>query len=361
MALVYDRVNKFGGAERVLLSLHTLFPKAPLYTSVYNQKTAPWAKVFKVKTSFLQKIPLARRFHEYFAILMPAAFESFDFSQYDLVISITSEAAKGIRTSGKTIHLCYCLTPTRYLWSGYDKYFENPLLRIISYPMVWYLRRWDKKAAKRPDIMVAISKEVQKRIKRYYKRDVQVIYPPVQIPHAKFQVLSKRSKYPIQNFQYFLVVSRLVPYKRIDLAIKAFNELQLPLKIIGTGSEFFKLKQMSGPTIEFLGNLTDEQLLGYYKKCVALIFPGFEDFGLVIVEVQRFGKPVIAYRGGGAVETMMHGKTGLLFYPQTKKALVDAVKRLKKKKFNPKISKQNAMRFNETTFIKNLKRIIQNI
>src|SRR3990172_2765359 len=168
IALVYDRVNKWGGAERVLLALHEMFPKAPLYTSVYDSKNAPWAQVFpKVVTSFLQKLPFAKSNHEFLAPLMPLAFESFDFSGFDLVISVTSEAAKGIKTRFGTLHVCYCLTPTRYLWSGYDDYFKGSPFKVVTKPIINYLRWWDKRAAKRPDVMIAISSEVQNRIKKY--------------------------------------------------------------------------------------------------------------------------------------------------------------------------------------------------
>ncbi|MEK7497519.1 MAG: hypothetical protein AAB656_01225 [Patescibacteria group bacterium] len=180
-AIVYDRVNKWGGAERVLLTLHEMFPGAPLYTSVYNSKTAPWAAVFpKVYTSFLQNFPFAKNNHELYAILMPIVFESFDFDEYDLVISVTSEAAKGVITKPGTKHICYMLTPTRYLWSGYKEYFKNPLVRFISKPIINYLRSWDKVAAFRPDEIIAISTEVQRRVKKYYNRESKIIFPPAE-------------------------------------------------------------------------------------------------------------------------------------------------------------------------------------
>lgn len=194
VAIVYDRVNKWGGAERVLLALNEIFPNAPLYTAVYSPKNAPWAKVFpKVIPSFLQKIPLASDRHEHFPYLMPLAFETFDFSEYDLVISVTSEAAKGVITKPGTLHVCYCLTPIRYLWSHYDFYFKNPpdsfkrypLFRLISKPHVWYMRKWDLIASQRPDVYVAISTTVKKRIKKYYDRDSQIIYPPTDIKKFK--------------------------------------------------------------------------------------------------------------------------------------------------------------------------------
>ena len=181
VALVYDRVNKWGGAERVLLAFHKLFPEATLYTSVYNPKNAPWAKAFAIKTSFLQSFPYASSSHEFYPFLMPLAFENFSFDEYDLVISVTSEAAKGIMTKPKTMHICYCLTPTRYLWSGYSDYFDNSFFRFATKPVISYLRSWDMVASQRPDMYIAISKEVKERIKKYYGRESEVIYPPVDI------------------------------------------------------------------------------------------------------------------------------------------------------------------------------------
>src|SRR3989344_2621203 len=244
VALVYDRVNKWGGAERVLLALHKIFPDAPLYTSVYDNDKAPWAKVFKIKTSFLQNFPFASQNHEFYAPLMPLVFESFGFDEYDLVISVTSEAAKGVLTKPKTKHVCLCLTPTRYLWSGYNNYFIDPIFKLISKPFVWYLRWWDRVAAKRPDIYIAISQEVRSRIKRYYQRESVVVYPPVELSNK-----AKRTKHITPNTKYFLVVSRLVPYKRIDVAIDACNALSYPLVIVGEGSEKKRLKELAGSTI----------------------------------------------------------------------------------------------------------------
>ncbi|QQG40440.1 MAG: glycosyltransferase [Candidatus Levyibacteriota bacterium] len=342
VALVYDRVNKWGGAERVLLTLHEMFPDAPLYTSVYDSKKAPWADIFDIRTSFLQKLPISFH-HEYYPFLMPLAFEGFSFDDYDLVISVTSEAAKGIITKPHTLHICYCLTPTRYLWSGYENYFRNPLFQILSYPSVSYLRAWDLVAAKRPDAYIAISKEVQNRIKKYYDRESEVIYPPVEIPNTKYQ---------IPNTGFFLVVSRLVSYKRIDIAIEACNRLRLPLKIVGVGSEEKRLKRIAGSTIEFLGNLTDNELVRYYKACLALIFPGNEDFGIVMGEASLFSKPVIAFKGGGALEIIREGKTGAFFYPQTAQALTDCLMIFKSKSFKDEIIKDCAVRFGKDRFKK---------
>lgn len=350
VALVYDRVNKWGGAERVLLALHELFPKADLFTSVYDKKGGSWARVFpQIHTSFLQQIPFAKRNHEYLAPLMPIAFESFNFSDYDLVISVSSEAAKGIITNGHTVHISYCLTPTRYLWSGYDNYFAKSLLKTLSSPAVAYLRHWDQMAAQRADHMIGISSEVKSRIKQYYKRDSKIIFPPVEI--SKFSSSKKSKKEP----EYFLLVSRLVKYKRVDLAVEAFNKLKLPLVIVGTGKQEKYLKKIAKKNIKFVGQLTDLQLQSYYSGARALIFPQFEDFGLVAVEAQAAGIPVIAYDKGGARDTVIHGKTGVFFEAQTVDSLIKAVKTIDKIKFNRENIYENAQRFSKERFLQEFK------
>lgn len=352
VALVYDRVNKWGGAERLLLLLHQIWPEAPLYTAVYNPQTAPWARKFKIISSFLQKFPFAKVRHEVYPYLMPVAFESFDFGEYDVVISVTSEAAKGIITKPETLHLCYCLTPTRYLWSGYEDYFRNKTLRFLARPIVAYLRTWGKIASQRPDAYLAISKNIQKRIKKYYRRDSKVIYPPVDTEKWQPIVEDKVA-------DYFLVVSRLVTYKKIDLVVRVFNQLNLPLKIVGVGREETKLKRMARGNVQFLGHLTDNQLLGYYQKCHAVIFPQEEDFGLVPLEAQSCGRPVIAYRSGGALETVIEGKTGLFFEKQREKELISAIKKSKNLKFSPQVCRTNALCFSQKIFRKEMKRLME--
>jgi glycosyltransferase involved in cell wall biosynthesis len=355
VALVYDRLNKWGGAERVLLALHKLFPKAPLYTSVYDRKKAPWADVFEVRTSFLQNFPFSTH-HELFAPLMPLVFESFNFDEFDLVISVTSEAAKGIITKPSTKHICYCLTPTRYLWSGYDEYFKNPLFKLIATPLILYLKFWDRIAATRPDEYIAISKEVQSRIRKYYGRESAVVHPPIDgIKNEVFNIKDVSTP----NAPFFLIVSRLVPYKKIDLAIKAFNELKLPLKIIGIGAEMNRLKAISGPTIDFLGYLTDKELVRYYGECCALVFPGIEDFGLTILEAQSFGKPVIAFRAGGALETITEGKTGIFFDEPNAESLIKAVNQLSNLAIDPEDCINKAREFSFEQFKKNFMRRIE--
>jgi glycosyltransferase involved in cell wall biosynthesis len=367
VAIVYDRVNKWGGAERVLLVLHEMFPDAPLYTSVYSPSGAPWARIFpKVIPSFIKKIPLARDRHEHFPYLMPIAFESFDFGDFDLVVSVTSEAAKGVITKPSTKHVCYCLTPTRYLWSGYDDYFKYTPIKYLSYPIISYLRYWDKIAAQRPDVMVSISTEVQKRIDKYYGRDSVIIYPPVEIENFQFPPKSSATGQAISNFQakrgdYFLVVSRLVPYKKVDLAIDAFNELGYPLVVVGTGWDERKLKRKALSNVTFTGHLTDKELASYYQRARAFVFPQKEDFGLVAVEAQAAGCPVIAYKNGGALDTVIDGKTGVFFEEQNKLNLIDAVNRFQQLSFKKKDLIDNARRYSKERFKREFLKIVKNV
>lgn len=362
IALVYDRVNKWGGAERVLLALHELFPQAPLFTAVYSQKRAPWAKVFpKVIPSFLQKIPLTNTNHEFLGTFTPLAFESLDFDGWDLVISVTSEAAKGIITKPGTAHLCYCLTPTRYLWSAHDLYFRHPPSKFayfpffwqITRPLVWYLRKWDRMAAQRPDEMIGISNAVRERIDKYYQREAEVIFPPVEVD--KFKIKDPKSKR--ENF--YLIVGRLIPYKKADLAVRTFNKLGLPLVVVGSGSEEARLKKMAKPNIKFVGELTDAKLADYYRKCTALIFPQEEDFGIVVLEAQAAGAPVIAYKAGGALDTVIDGETGIFFKKQTVQSLVKAVKRFEDLRFDSDKLTTNAQRFSKNNFKKNFARLVR--
>lgn len=348
---MYDRVNKWGGAERVLLALHKIFPHAPLYTSVYHPQKAKWAKKFTVKTSFLQKVPLAQTYHQFFAPLMPFAFKSFRFDAYDVVLSVTSESAKAIKVVGDVKHICLCLTPTRYLWSGYEEYFPHTIVRNLTKPVVSALRFLDKKSAQNPHQIIAISKEVQKRIRTYYGRKSELLYPPISLS------FSKRKKKP---GKYFLVVSRLsrlTGYKRVDLAVKAATELSLPLIVIGQGNAKY-LKKYAGPTVKFVGKVSDKKLQTYYQNAKALIFPGKEDFGLVMVEAQAAGVPVIAYKAGGAREIVKEGKTGVFFPKQTVVSLVNTLKSFKESTYNSKSCQENSKRFSFSYFEKSLKEYI---
>lgn len=290
IALVYDRVNKWGGAEEVLLALHEIFPDAPLYTSVYSPQSAPWAKVFPhVYTSFLQKIPFLRTHHEWMPFLMPLAFESFNFHGYDAVISVTSSDAKGIITPPGVFHFCYCLTPTRYLWSHRQEYSSH--VPKIFHSVFDYLQRWDLVAAARPDALVSISNTVKDRVGKFYHRDSEVLYPPVNTSMPKHIV-------PPLETSYFLYLGRLVSYKNPYGVIQAFNQLGKQLVVIGSGAEEKRLKKIAQPNIAFKGFLSHAEKLSYLKHCQALVFFHEEDFGIVPVEAQAHGRPVIALNKG---------------------------------------------------------------
>jgi len=356
VALVYDRVNKWGGAERVMLALHQLFPDAPLFTSVYNPETAGWADDIKVIPSFLQHAPFAKKAHELYPVLMPIAFESFSFDEFDLVISVTSEAAKGIITKPQTRHICYCLTPTRYLWSGYKEYFSQKFIKILSYPAVSYLRSWDKVSCTRPDAYIAISNEVKERIKKYYHSDSEIIHPPVSL----FEGVSEVEKNKKEG-EYYLVVSRLVPYKRVDLAIKACNKMRKKLIIIGKGSEEKYLRSIAGQTITFIGYVSDDVLRQYYVSAKALLFPGLEDFGITMVEALGFGIPVIAYNKGGAKDIIKNKRTGILFDRQSRESLSEAILLSEKIKFSSIELQKHAYTFSQEIFKRRMTEYIANV
>lgn len=349
VCLVYDRLNKIGGAEKVLQAFHRIYPQADWYTSVWNPRKAPFSRDWAVHASWVNRIPYLSDHHEWLPWLMPFIFESFDFSGYDLVISIGSAESKGIITRPGTIHLNYCLTPTRYLYSHKSEYLSNSLYRLIAK----YLRRWDLVASTRPDSMIAISTQVKKRIKDVYKRDVEVIFPPVNT--RKF---AKKSLSPFSSLlesNYFLVVSRLVPYKRIDILIAAANEAKKNLVIIGEGSEENRLKAMAGPTISFLGFVPDDQLPQYYQHCLAYLQANEEDFGISMCESQAAGKPVIAYGVGGARDVVIPGKTGILLSDNSVHSFAIALRQFDTISFASAACRANARRFDENIWAAQLK------
>lgn len=359
VAIVYDRVNKWGGAERVLLTLHEMFPSAPLYTSVFDEKNASWAKVFpKIYTSFLQKIPFLRNKHELVGWLMPIVFEQFDFSKYDLVISVTSESAKGIITKPSTYHVCYCLTPTRYLWSGYGEYFKGVTFQGVTKSIVNYLKKWDIIASQRPDKIIAISTVVQERVKKYYKRDSEIIFPPVATNYKKSFLRGPDKPAASHDFfdNAYLIVSRLVKYKKVDLAIRVFNKLNLPLVVVGVGNEEKYLKSIASKNIKFVGSVNDNELFKHYSNTKAFLMPQLEDFGITAVEAQSFGVPVIAFAKGGALDTVINVKTGVFFFKQNINSLMQAVKKFARMSFNRIELLENAKRFNQVRFKRELQR-----
>lgn len=346
VALVYDRLNKVGGAEVVLSALRDLFPQADWYTSVWNPEQAPFSKNWRVHSSFLSAIPVIRNHHELFPFLMPFIFESFDLSAYDIVISVSSAECKGVLTKPGTLHLNYCLTPTRYLYSHRQEYLSRVqfgLLQRLFTPFLSCLfdrlQQWDQVAAKRPDKMISISEHVKNRVKKYYHRDTPVIYPPV-----KLEPFLNLTPSCIDQ-SYYLTVARLVPYKHLDLLVRIFEGTKRELIIVGTGSELTKLKKIATKNIYFPGFVAQPQLLKYYQGCRAFVQVNVEDFGLGMVEAQAAGKPVIAYQEGGAGEIIKSGQTGLLVKTPTVKAFRQAIDRFETMKISPKACRQNAARF----------------
>ena len=341
VAIVYDWVNRHqGGAERVLTNLHQIWPEAPLYTSVYNPQKADWAKSFpKVITSFVNNLPLAKKRAYWYYPLIILGFEQFDFDEFDLVISVTSGPAKAVITKPETTHVCYCLTPpTRHIYNR----------------KLWPFRlaaKQDYLLGQRPDFYFATCNNVAERIDYYYQRQSEIVYPGVDL--NKFKPNSSYSE------DYYLVVSRLVGHKKVDLVIKAFNQLGLPLKIIGTGRNERELKLMAKKNINFIGEVSDEELIKQYQQCQAVIFPQEEDFGLVPIEAQACGKPVIAFKGGGALETIVEKKTGKFFYPQKPSALIKVIRKFKPSNYSPDVCRQNAERFFEDSFKRKFKKIVE--
>lgn len=323
VAIVCDWLVSRGGAERVITTMSDMFPEAPIFTSIFDKRKFPELDGREVHTSFIQKLPLARTKHFIYLPLMPYAFEQFDLSTFDIVISSSHSCAKGVITKPRTLHICYCHSPMRYAWDSCHEYFEQygipPLLKLKAKKMLHELRLWDRLAAERVDAYITNSEHVKQRIWKYYRKPAIVIHPPVET--ERFTLGNSASG------QYYLAVGRLTPYKRFDLLVKTFNEMKLPLIIAGTGKEEAKLKKMAGRFITLLGAVPDNELREIYQKSIALVFPQVEDFGITPLEAMSSGKPVIAYAGGGALETVIPGKTGLFFTEQTveclKKTLIE--------------------------------------
>jgi len=346
IALVHDYLVQYGGAERVLECFCELFPKAPIYTLVYDPEAMHGKFADKdIRTSFIQKIPFAKKHHRIFPGLMPSAIEQFDFSKYDIVLSDSSSYAKGIITKPETLHICYMHTPMRYAWDDCQKYtsdfyFPSFVKKMVPFFMN-FIRLWDRVSVDRADCLIANSNFVAKRIKKYYKRESQVIHPPVNV----------------ENFYagkgeggYFLMVGRFLAYKKFDIAIEAFNDLGLPLKIIGRGPEMKKLKKMAKENIEFLGRVPDDELARYYADCQAFIFPQEEDFGIVAIEAMASGRPVVAFRGGDIPEHIEEGKMGVFFDEQTVESLKKAVEKMQRMSFSSEYIREKSKKFDKELF-----------
>ncbi|MBD3331032.1 glycosyltransferase [Candidatus Peregrinibacteria bacterium] len=360
VALVHDFLIKLGGAERVLKSLSELFPAAPIYTLLYDEKIARESfSKDRVVTSFLQNYPgFIRRKHRYLLTKMPRAIEEFDFSGFDLVISSSNAFAHGILTPLNTKHLCYCHSPMRYAWDWVNEYRkENKiygLKKMLYTPIISYLRFWDKITSDRPTKYLANSNTVKQRIKKYYHADSEIVYPPVD---------TNRFKASTSNENYFLIVSTLTPYKKIDLAIALFNKIGRKLVIIGDGPSRTYLQSMANDNIEFLGFKSDDVVKEYMENCRAFIFPGEEDFGITPVEAMSAGKPILAFAKGGLTETVKSGKTGEFFFSPTIKSMEDGLARLlyNEKYYRPQTIRRHALNFSSDIFNKKIKQQIKKI
>ncbi len=338
----------------MLTALKEMYPQAPIYTSIYWPEVMPEEyRSWDIRLSFMDKIPFVKSHHQPFLPFYPLAFESFDLNGYDLVISNKSGFCHGVITPPQTLHICYCLTTTRYLWD-FPSYVRREglgrLARLVLPPFLFYLRLWDRMAAERVDHFVAISETVKRRIAKYYRRESVVIHPPVD---TRIYTLAP------DHDDYFLIISRLIPYKRIDLAVQAFNELGAPLIVIGDGRDRARLQAQAKANIEFLGRVPDEEKKLYLAHCRAFIFPGLDDFGIAPVEAQAAGRPVIAYAGGGALDTVVEGVTGAFFYEQTPQALLKAVRDFDDARYDPVVIRQNAERFDTEVFKRQLARFIE--
>jgi len=355
VAIVHDWLNQQGGAEAVLSSLIELLPGAPVYTSIYSPAAMPAAfRQWPIRTTWMDRLPAIHRRHQPYLLLYPLAFGGLHLDGYDLVISNKSAFCHGIKTSPGTRHLCYCLTPTRFVWD-YDAYVgqeeASPLARALVRPFLGALRRWELASAGRVDTFLSISREVQARVHRIYGRESAILHPPVGT--SRFAPADGHD-------DYFLIVSRLVPYKRIDLAVQAFTDLNLPLWIAGTGRDLARLRSLAGSSIRFLGRVPDEELSGLLARCRAFVFPGMEDFGIAPVEAMAAGRPVIAYAGGGALETVVEGVTGTFFDQRTSASLAEAVRRFEASAYDPAAIRAHAQKFDVSVFKAGMRAAIEN-
>lgn len=359
VAIVADWLTNMGGAEPLVLELHKLYPDAPIYTSVYNKKAMPAFKDCDVRTTYLQKwLPEFIRYkHVLWPVLRACAFRKLDLSEYDIIISSASAEAKAVRKRSGAVHICYCHTPVRYYWSHYEE-FKNefnfgpltPLIRPFIPFFVKKMRKLDLESVKGVDYFIANSTVTQARIKQYYDRPSTIVYPSIDVERFTPPVKSERSG--------FVVWGRHVPYKRFDIAIKACNQLGVPLTVIGSGPDTERLKILAGPTITFPGRVSDDELneIAWHSK--AFLFPNEEDFGMSAAESLAAGTPVIAYAKGGALDIVQDGETGVLFDEQTVDSLVDAIKRFERYSFLPATLHRKSKRFARGLFATKIQKIV---
>lgn len=354
IALVCDWLTSRGGAERVIYALHKIFPQAPIYTSLYDENLSEFEDA-EIIVSYLQNIPFAIKNHRFFLPLMPQIFESFDFKEFDIVISSSHSCAKGIIVKPDTLHICYCHSPMRYLWDNHHSYIQeyemSSFLKKFSSPFLHNIRIWDKLASARPDYYIANSKYIKDKIKKFYRRDSEVIHPPIETERFKITDAPKT---------YYLAVGRLTPYKKFSLLVDVFNELDEKLVIVGEGVEYKKLKERAKKNIIFLRNVSEKELAGLYANAKALLFPQAEDFGITPLESMASGRPVIAYKAGGSLETIKEGVSGIFFDEQTPISLEAALYKFEKMhdEFNPQKIRKHAEKFSMENFTEKMRDFI---
>ncbi len=356
VALVHPWLTNQGGSERVLEAFCRAFPAAAIFTSVYNPAALPAFATRDVRTSFLQHWPLAKTRHQLFPLLRRRAFESMDLSDFDIVLTSDHCEAKGVITGPETLHIAYIHTPTRYYWSDYHRYLDRPgfgrldgPLRAVMPSLTSSMRQWDYLAAQRPDQLLANSRAVQKRIEKYYRRPSTVLHAPVD---------TRRFAGCLDRGDHLLVVSRLIPYKRVDLAVAACRELDLPLRVVGDGPELAALRAQAGPRTTFLGPLDDEAVAREYGRAAAFLFTANEDFGITPLEAMASGTPVLALRRGGAMETVVDGVTGAFFDDQSVASLVEALRAFSPSDYDPGALEEQAAAFDEVVFTRRLRELV---
>lgn len=352
VALIHDWLVTMGGAEKVLEEMAEMFPDAPIYTGVVNRdKLSPLLQTRTIIPSFVQSFPRATRWYNRYLPFLMYGFEQFDLSSFDLVISSSASVAKGVVTRAETRHISYVHTPMRYAWDLYHDYRaeQKGLTRWAMGPIFHYARIWDRLSSDRVDRLIANSTTVARRVQKHYRRTAEIIFPPVNVD--RFQVS--------RSDEYFLVLSRLVPYKRIDLAIEASNRLGFRLLVGGDGPELARLKRMAGKTVEFFGRVSDRDLPNLMAKSRALLFPGEEDFGIVPVEAQAAGTPVIAFGKGGITDTVIPGRTGEFFDTQSIESLIAAIRRFESRSWDVGLIKENAQRFRPEVFRMRFRHVVE--
>lgn len=366
--MIHEYLIRFGGAERVLLELAKMFPDAPIYVFLYDkEKMGEWFPTERVRPSFLRCWPrFLRRRHKWLLPLMPIIPESFDLREFDLIISSSSSFAKGVVARPQALHISYCHNPARFLWDGAAEYLEQQNLgfcrRVLAEHIFSYLRLWDRAAGQRVDYFIANSRATAGRIKKYYNREAEIIYPPVNIAAGADWAANRRADI---DGGYFLIVSQLAPYKKIEIAVDAFNKLGLPLIIIGEGPRKKYLRKLAGKNIQILGWLSDEEVAGYFRDCRAFIFSGEDDFGITIPEAMSWGKPVLALNAGGARETVLPGLTGEFFEAATPEVLADGVRRLQdgcgSHRYNPLVIRKWAEKFSAEIFRRKFMKFVEKV